>query len=273
MALSCSKKAVYIKHHGDFYCLNCLHSFRTEDKLKSQEKICKNKDLGGIVVASKKDNILVFNQYMKSDKMPYIIYANIEYLIRKIDGCTNNPEKSSTAKIGEHIPCGNSISTISGFDSIENKHISYRGKDYVKKFCTCLRKHAKNIIDFEKKEMMPLTKEELKSYQDANVCYVCGKRISRKPFKSINYQKVIGHCNYAGKYRASAHSISSLKFNVSNEIPVVFHNGSNYDYHFMIKKLANEFEGQFEFLGDNKEKYKTEVTKMEMNMLLLYLTK
>ena len=42
-----------------------------------------------------------------------------------------------------------------------------------------------------------------------------------------------------------------------NEIPVIFHNGSNYDYHFIIKELANEFTGQFECLGENKEKYKT----------------
>ena len=42
-----------------------------------------------------------------------------------------------------------------------------------------------------------------------------------------------------------------------NEIPVVFHNSSNYDYHFIIKELANRFEGQFECLGENSEKYKT----------------
>ena len=54
-----------------------------------------------------------------------------------------------------------------------------------------------------------------------------------------------------------------------NEIPVVFHNVSNHDYHFIIKELANEFEGQFECLGENAEKYKTfsvpiekEVTKI-----------
>ena len=42
-----------------------------------------------------------------------------------------------------------------------------------------------------------------------------------------------------------------------NEIPVLFHNVSNYDYHFIIKKLAIEFEDQLECLGENKEKYKT----------------
>ena len=54
-----------------------------------------------------------------------------------------------------------------------------------------------------------------------------------------------------------AHSICNLKFNVSNEISVGFHRGLNYDYHFIIKELANKFEGQFEYVGENKEKNKT----------------
>ena len=58
------------------------------------------------------DNKLKFNQNVKSDKIPYIIYADIESLTKKIGGCANNPEKSSTTKIGEHIPCGHSMSTI-----------------------------------------------------------------------------------------------------------------------------------------------------------------
>ena len=128
MALSCSKKmstllrGITSKHHGDFYCLNCLRSFRTENKLKSHEKICKSKDFCGIIMSSEKANIFEFNQYMKSDKMPHIIYADIESLIRKIDGCANNPDKSSTAKICEHILCRYSMSTIWGFDHIEGKH-------------------------------------------------------------------------------------------------------------------------------------------------------
>ena len=45
----------------------------------------------------------------------------------------------------------------------------------MKKFCNSLREHTKNIIDFEKKKMLLLTKEELKSHQDGKVCYICGK--------------------------------------------------------------------------------------------------
>ena len=42
---------------------------------------------------------------------------------------------------------------------------------------------------------------------------------------------------------------------IPNEIPIVFHNGSNYDY--IIKELAKDFEEKFELLGENTEKYKT----------------
>ena len=48
--------------------------------------------------------------------------------------------------------------------------------------------------------MSPLTKEELKLHQDAKVCYIWGKRISKEFSKSINHWKVRDHCHYAGKY-------------------------------------------------------------------------
>ena len=80
--------------------MNRLHSFRTENRFNSHEKVCKNKDFCEILMPSEKDNILVFNQNRKSDKMPYIIYADMESLIKKIDGFTNNPGNPSTTKIG-----------------------------------------------------------------------------------------------------------------------------------------------------------------------------
>ena len=167
MTFSCSKKNIYIKHYDDFYCLNCFHSFRAENKLKSHEKVRKNKDFWGIVMPSEKNEILEFKQYMKSDKMPYIIYDDIESLIRKIDGWESNPENSSTTKIGEHIPCGYSMPTFWGFSHIEEKHTLYRGKDCIKKFCESLRENGKGIIDFEMKKMLLFTRKELESYEDA----------------------------------------------------------------------------------------------------------
>ena len=70
-------------------------------------------------------------------------------------------------------------------------------------------------------------------------------------------QKVRDHCHYTGKYRRAAHSIWNLRYKISKEIPLVFHNGSTYDYHFIIKQLAREFKGYFHCLGENTEKYIT----------------
>ena len=62
-------------------------------------------------------------------------------------------------------------------------------------------------------------------------------------------KKVRNHCYFTCKYRGAEHSIRNLRFNVSMEIPAVFHNTSNYDDHFVIKELANEFERQSECFG------------------------
>ena len=70
-------------------------------------------------------------------------------------------------------------------------------------------------------------------------------------------KKVRDHCHYTRKFRGAAHSVCSLRYKVPKEIPIVFHNGSTYDYHFIIKKLAKEFEDEFECLGKNTEKYIT----------------
>ena len=95
---------------------------------------------------SEDSKILEFNQYKKSDKAPFTIYADLECLIEQIGGCKNNPGSSSTSKVGEHIPSVFSIS-ITSFKSIKNKHNVYRGKDYMKKFCKSFREPTIKITN------------------------------------------------------------------------------------------------------------------------------
>ena len=89
------------------------------------------------------------------------------------------------------------------------------------------------------------------------VCYICGIKFLKNLSTNINYQKVRDHCHYPGKYWGAVHSICNLTFDMPNEIPVVFQRGSNYDTHFTIKELANEFELQFKCIKENKAKNKT----------------
>ena len=126
----------------------------------------------------------------------------------------------------------------------------------MKIFCKDLKDQAMKMINYEKKEIIPLTDEEKETYENQKICYICEKEFSTDN-KDKKYHKVRDHCHYMGKYRGAAHSICNLHYKIPKEIPVVFHNGSTYDYHFIIKQLAGKFKGNFECLGENNEKYIT----------------
>ena len=163
--------------------------------------------------------ILEFSQYQKPDRAPFVIYADFECLIEKIDGCKNNTENPPQQK---YIPSGFSMSTISSFKSIENKHDVYRGKNCMKTFCKSLREHAMEIITLKKIKL--LTNEQRKSYQNTKICYICKEIFDDKHAKVKKYYNVRGHCYYTFKYKAAAHIICNLKYSVSKKVPIIFHN-------------------------------------------------
>ena len=222
-------RGITSNHNADFYCLNCFCAYSTKNKLEKHKKICENHDYCHVEMPTKDNNIIKYNRGEKSIKMPFTIYADLECLLEQIDTCKNDPNKSYTTKINKHIPSGYSIFTHCSFDESKNKLNYYRGDDCMEKFCKDLREHSTKIINYEKKN-------------DNND-------------NDKKQQKVRDHCHYTGKYRGAAHNICNLKYKIPKEILVVFHNGSTYDYHFIFKKLVKEFEGNFEYLGENTEKY------------------
>ena len=111
--------------------------------------------------------------------------------------------------------------------------------------------------------MIPLTPEEKIYHNKQKICYICKKEFNNNGSagptsieRKKNY-KVKDHCHYTGKYRGAAHNICNLRYKVPTEIPILFHNSSIYDYHFIIKELVKEFEGNFDCLGVNTERYIT----------------
>ena len=98
--------------------------------------------------------------------------------------------------------------------------------------------------------MIPLTNGEKKIHCEQKVCYICKKNL-------LLMIRNRDHCHRTGKYRGAAHDICNLRYKTPKEIPLVFYNGSKYDYYFIINELAKEFKGQFECLGENTEKYIT----------------
>ena len=248
-------RGITSSHKEDFYCLNCFCSYRTKNKLEEHKKLCENHDYCNVEMPTKDNNIIKYNQGEKSIKLPFVVYADLECLLEKMSTCQNNPKESSTTEINKHTTSGYSLLTHCSFDKSKYKPNHYRGKDCMKKFCKDLRTHATKIINYEKKKMIPLTTKEKIHYNEQKICYICKKEFDKNDKE--NY-KIRDHCLYMREYRGAAHNICNLRYKTSKEISVVFHNRSTYDYyHFIIKESVKEFDGNFECLGENTEKYIT----------------
>ena len=188
-----------------------------------------SRSLKARIYKNKENNILEFNQYMKPDKMSYsyIIYADIECLIKKIKIFLVNFQNQQT----EHLI----IKKISSL---------YRRKDCMKKF--------PNLEENTQKIQLILEMRESYIYKGSK------KKLAKDHWKAKD------HCHYTSKYSGATNSICHLKFNVPNEIPPVSHNGSI--YYFIIKELTKKFEGKFECLAENTGKYKTFSVPIEKEM-------
>ena len=127
--------------------------------------------------------------------------------------CHKNPQKSSSTKLNKHTPSGYSLFTQYSFYLTKNRLDCYRGRDCMESFCKDLKKHATKIINFEIKEMIPITDEENKSYKKQKVCYRCKKEFSTDD-DNKKYHKVRDDCHYTGKYRGTVHSICNLRQNI-----------------------------------------------------------
>ena len=116
-------------HNGDFYCLNCFHPYTTEKKLRKHKRICENNNFCYPKMPDEDNKILKYIPGKKSLKVPFIVCADLECLLRKINTCQNNPEKSYTEKKAIHKPSRYSLVTCFSFDKTKNDRKYYRGED------------------------------------------------------------------------------------------------------------------------------------------------
>ena len=171
---------------------------------------------------------------------------------------TNDDENKHTTTVNNHTPCGYSIYTQCSFGDTKNKLDYYRGEDCIEKSTDHLKDHATCILDYEQKHLIKLTKEEYENHKNQKVCYICNKEFIAYD-EDKNYYKVKNYCEFTGKYQGTCHKICRSKYKTLKEIPIIFHNGSDYDYHVIINQLAISFKmyGSFYCLSENSEKYNT----------------
>ena len=110
-------RGITANHNGDFYCLNCFYSFRTDNALKRHERLCVNNDFCRVEMPTKFNKTLKYTYGEKSLQTPFVIYADLECLLLKQQSCQNNPNESYTERKVIHEPCGYALNLVCSFDS------------------------------------------------------------------------------------------------------------------------------------------------------------
>ena len=129
-SLSALLRGISSSNNGDCYCLNCFHLYRTLNKLKKHERIFNNHDYCYVDMQEEGKYILKYSPGDKSLKAPFMIYADLECLLKKLQFCQNNPENSYTKRKAKHKPSGYSLSLICSIDETKNTQFLYRKRLY-----------------------------------------------------------------------------------------------------------------------------------------------
>ena len=191
-----------------------------------------------------KNPIVQYSDGQFQFKVPFIMYADFESMLEPIQGPGNDPRISSTRGVNNHVRSGWCIRSEFTDGEVKDPLKLYRGKDCVKKFCEHVIGEARRLYcSFPEVPMDPLTKAQLKKYEEARICHIC--------FKSFNGEdpKVRDHCRYTGHYRGPAHMKCNLQYKIPPYIPIIFHNLSGYDAYLFIKELASTIDRSIGHLG------------------------
>ena len=165
-------RGISSKHNGDYYCLNCFHSYRTKNTLEKHESLCNNNAFGPIKMPEEKNKFISSTPGKNTLKNPFIIYANFECLLHPMSTCDNTPDNSYTTKKVIHIPTGFSMLTSYAYDKKLNYHTCYRGKNRLQTFSTALKKKIEKIVSIKRNPMDPLTEQEIIAHNNAKTCFI-----------------------------------------------------------------------------------------------------
>ncbi|XP_067205324.1 uncharacterized protein [Linepithema humile] len=198
-----------------------------------------------VILPNEDNKWLTFRNYNRKERLPFVVYAHLECTLEKEKERQNRTtyayQHHKAFSVGYHVSCA--------YDNSLSSFKSYRGEDCVAWFVNELHDLARRVkaIFTTVVPMANLTREESEKFHSAVNCHVC-----EKPFAPED-TRVRDHCHLTGRYRGPAHSSCNLNYKDSHVIPVIFHNLSGYDAHFIIKDIANAFEGNIDLLPLTKD--------------------
>ena len=205
------------------FCLRCLQGYTTEELLEKLRTLCRGAAYRPtrIDMPEKGKNILQFTDYQKQMKAPFVIYADSESILEKMDTCIPAPGESSTTQIDKRKPCGFSFVAVRS-DGEVVKDFLYRGEDCVQRFLAALVETESELREFLKqKAPLQMTEQDWRDFKSAASCHICKKDL----IKHNHLDATDVFCPNTGEYLGKAHrfkkapdSRSSCFFEVYNEI-------------------------------------------------------
>ena len=233
-------------------CLNCFNGFNTPDSLNKHKEYCYNNECVKIVMPPS-GTYLRFKNFPHSEKAPFAVYADFESLIKPMDNCDPDPNKSYTKKHQKHEPISFSYYILCSIDGVykpvlrKYTQTKPEGANAIDVFIKWLEEDVKAIANIEEKEII-FTEEDRKQFNKASDCWICGEYLGN--------DRVRDHCHFTGRYRGPAHNSCNLKYRKPKSISVFFHNLSGYDSHLFIKKLGSPNKNEnIDCIPNNEEKY------------------
>ena len=168
-------------------CERCLHRYKTRDLLERHKPECKGllKSPTRTEMPKVGENKMAFKNYYKQMKVPYVVYADFECVLRKRDTCEPNNKQSFTVKTEKHEPCGFSYLVVRS-DGQTFGPFTYKGEDAVFVFLTFLQNHEREMHeDMARKRPLVMTNEDWQKHRNATECHICNKSL----VKDLYYQR------------------------------------------------------------------------------------
>ena len=237
------------KHNGSIHiCLRCLNAFQTNEKLEIHKEICQSNEF---IEMPEEGTFIQFENHIRSQKMPFVIYADFESLVESISGCEPNPKNCFTNQFQKHKPCGFCYHIKCSFNENLSKTVTYRMKsenaDISQIFVEMIEDDITRIQNIPPKPLI-MTQNDWKDFNESTKCWICQEEFEE------DEKKVRDHCHFTGKFRGAAHNSCNLKYRKPWFTPVIFHNLQNYDAHLFVKNLGKT-EGDIRCIPNNEEKY------------------
>ena len=224
--------------------------------MKIHSRYCGKYSPVKIVLPTADNNILKFKNFHYQYRVPIVVYADFECILKPVSTCLPNPEKKFTAVNEFHVPMSFCVYFVIDRNipkSIRNRLPSepylYRGENAAEKFMIYLVEKI-NLIGSLIKQNIPLhmNRDDKIKFKLATHCELCDKEFT------LLYPKVRDHCHLTGQFRATLCNTCNLKRQQQKFVPIFIHGSSNYDSHFIIRQLGYDIKN-IHVIPNTREKY------------------